>query len=113
MTGSHPVHAVNGTTHLLSECGLANAARRALRAGFDVQLSSAHFQSTFFSFLSCSFSLCPKSVPKCGSDFVPVILTGSSVPAPFLLKKGSTGFSRIDFQPVTMCESVASKRAIP
>lgn len=42
----------------------------------------------------------PKSRPKCGSDLVPVIFTGSSVPAPCLLKKGSTGFSRIDLKPV-------------
>ena len=55
----------------------------------------------------------PKSKPKCGSDFVPVIFTGTSVPAPCLLKKGSTGFSRMDLNPVVMCESLACRRAFP
>jgi hypothetical protein len=60
-----------------------------------------------------SSAWCPKSVPKCGSDFVPVIFTGISVPAPSLLKNGSAGFSKIDFQPVTICESFASIFALP
>src|SRR5215471_13569754 len=66
---------------------------------------------------SCSsyllLSLWPKSNPKWGADFVPVTLTGSSVPAPCLLKNGSTGFSRTDFQPVIVRESLASMRTFP
>jgi hypothetical protein len=41
--------------------------------------------------------LCPKSNPRRGSDLVPLTLTGTSVPAPSLLKKGSTGFNRTEF----------------
>lgn len=42
---------------------------------------------------------------------MPVILTAISVPAPPLLKKGSTGFRSIARHPVTICESFASSRA--
>jgi hypothetical protein len=59
-------------------------------------------------------SLCPKSNPNFGADFVPLTFTGISAPAPFFLKKGSTGFNKIDFHRVaTICDTFASVRIFP
>ncbi len=48
-----------------------------------------------------------------GWALVPEILMGTWVPAPSLAKKGSTGLRSRDFQPVTIWETWASRRAVP
>src|SRR5438270_6705416 len=59
-------------------------------------------------------SLCPRSNPNLGADFVPLIFTGISAPAPSFLKNGSTGFNRIDFHfEATICDNFASVRIFP
>ena len=49
----------------------------------------------------------PKRQPKDGWSCVPVILIGSTAPAPSLLKNGSTSFSNADLNPVVVWEILA------
>ena len=44
---------------------------------------------------------------------MPVIRIGTTEPAPFLLKNGSSAFKKNDLTPVVVCESFASIRKVP
>src|SRR5579875_769794 len=54
-----------------------------------------------------------RSSPKEGGSFVPVILIGRTVPAPFRVNSGSTAFSKSDLIPVVICDNLASSRKVP
>src|SRR5580704_10840008 len=51
--------------------------------------------------------------PRVGALRFPVIVIESSVPAPSLLKNGSTAFRKNDFLPVTVSDSFACSRRCP
>jgi hypothetical protein len=61
-----------------------------------------------------SYLILSKSNPNFGADFVPLIFTGISVPAPCFAKIGSTAVNNHDFHHVlTICESFALVLTVP